>query len=156
MWWSTSELTVRLAPLNRFKLSSKYFTDRSKAVLLLWMFYVFLSCVCYAFVRVCLYVPCGHLLGKGWSLGSHLWCPTVSFTFSLVSCVRCGTWLYRFLIFAPLLTLNITTDINEMNRFSFKQTSLFDYVPVNISSNVWTFTRINLSQTWCSMLSSFI
>ena len=25
----------------------------------------FLSCVCYAFVRVCLYVHCGHLLGKG-------------------------------------------------------------------------------------------
>ena len=29
---------------------------------LLWFF---LSCVCYAFVCVCLYVPCGHLLGKG-------------------------------------------------------------------------------------------
>ena len=45
----------------------KYFTDRSKAVLLLWIFYVvfFLSCVCFAFVRVCLYVLCGHLLGKG-------------------------------------------------------------------------------------------
>ena len=29
-------------------------------------FYVFvLSCVCYVFVRVCLYVLCGHLLGKG-------------------------------------------------------------------------------------------
>ena len=27
-------------------------------------------------------------------------------TFPLVSWVRCGTWLYRFLIFAPLLTLN--------------------------------------------------
>ena len=26
-------------------------------------------------------------------------------TFPLVSCVRCGTCLYRFLIFAPLLTL---------------------------------------------------
>ena len=40
-------------------------TDRSKAVLLLWIFYVFvLSCVCYVFVRVCLYVLCGHLLGK--------------------------------------------------------------------------------------------
>ena len=26
---------------------------------------VFLSCVCYAFVRVCLFVSCGHLLGKG-------------------------------------------------------------------------------------------
>ena len=28
----------------------------------------FLSCVCYAVVRVCLLVPCGHLLGKGWCL----------------------------------------------------------------------------------------
>ena len=28
--------------------------------------YVFvLSCVCYVFVRVCLYVLCGYLLGKG-------------------------------------------------------------------------------------------
>ena len=44
----------------------KYFTDRSKALLLLWIFYgVFLSSVCYAFMRVCLFVPCGHLLGKG-------------------------------------------------------------------------------------------
>ena len=47
----------------------------SKAVLLLWIFYVFvLSCVCYVFVRVCLYLLCGHLLGKGWPLGSRLWC----------------------------------------------------------------------------------
>ena len=31
-----------------------------------WIFYVFvLYCVCYVFVRVCLYVLCGHLLGKG-------------------------------------------------------------------------------------------
>ena len=28
-------------------------------------------------------------------------------TFPLVSWVRCGTWLYRFLIFAPLLTFKI-------------------------------------------------
>ena len=54
------------ATLNRFKPLVKYFTVRSKEVLLLWIFYVFLSfSVCYAFVRVCLYVPCGHLLGKG-------------------------------------------------------------------------------------------
>ena len=53
----------------------KYFTDRSKAVLLLWNFYVFvLSCVCYVFVRVCLYVLCGLLVEKGWPLGSRLWC----------------------------------------------------------------------------------
>ena len=61
----------------------KYFTDRSKAVLLLWIFYVFvLSCVCYGFVYVCLYVLCGHLLGKGWPLGSGLWCLTVSLSLS--------------------------------------------------------------------------
>ena len=42
----------------------------------------FLSCVCYAFVRVCLFVPCGHLLGKGWPLGSRLSCITVCLSLS--------------------------------------------------------------------------
>ena len=28
------------------------------------------------------YVPCGHLLGKGWPLGSRLWCLTVSLSLS--------------------------------------------------------------------------
>ena len=46
------------------------------------LLYFFLSCVCYAFVRVCLFVPCGHLLGKGWPLGSRLWCITVSLSLS--------------------------------------------------------------------------
>ena len=59
-----------------------------------------LSYVCYAFVRVYLYAA-----GKG--LNSCLsfmvsYCEFV--TFPLVSWVRCGTCLYRFLIFAPLLT----------------------------------------------------
>ena len=31
-----------------------------------------LSCFCCAFVRVCLLMSCGHLLGKGWPLGSRL------------------------------------------------------------------------------------
>ena len=36
---------------------------------------MFLFClVFYVFVRVCLYVLCGHLLGKGCPLGSRLWC----------------------------------------------------------------------------------
>ena len=78
--WSASELRVRLAPLNRFKPSSKIFywpfQGGTSFVDLLWFF--FLSCVCYAFVCVCLYVPFGHLLVKGWPLGSRLWCPTVS------------------------------------------------------------------------------
>ena len=42
----------------------------------------FLSYVCYAFVRVCLFVPCGHLLGKVWPLSSRLWCITVSLSLS--------------------------------------------------------------------------
>ena len=32
-------------------------------------------------------------------------------TFPLVSWVRCGTWLYRFLIFAPLLTFKFTNTV---------------------------------------------
>ena len=45
-----------------------------------------LLCVfCLAFVMplcVCLYVPCGHLLEKGCTLGSRLWCLTVSLSLS--------------------------------------------------------------------------
>ena len=73
--WSTSELRVRLAPWNWFKPSSKIFY---------WPFqcgtsFVDLLCFCsvlclLCIVRVCLYVLCGHLLGKGWPLGSRLWC----------------------------------------------------------------------------------
>ena len=42
-----------------------------KAVLL-WIIMVYMSCFCYAFVCVCLLMPCGHMLGKGWPLGSRL------------------------------------------------------------------------------------
>ena len=61
----------------------KYFTDRSKAVLLLWIFY-YVFCLVFALplCEVCLYVPCGHLLGKGWPLDSRLWCLTVSLLLS--------------------------------------------------------------------------
>ena len=86
----------------------KYFTDRSKAVLFCgsFMFFSALRLLCF---RACLlYVPCGHLLGKGWTIGSRLWCLTVSLSLShWYFWVRCGTWLYRFLTFAPLLTLLI-------------------------------------------------
>ena len=39
-------------------------------------------------------------------------------TFPLVSCFRCGIWLYRFLIFAPLLTsINKTFQRKNVNIF---------------------------------------
>ena len=43
---------------------------------------LFLSCVCFVFVRVCLYVLSGNLLRKGCPLGSRLWCLTVSLSLS--------------------------------------------------------------------------
>ena len=42
----------------------------------------FLYCICYAFVRVCLYVTCGHLLGNCWPLVSRLWCLTADLSLS--------------------------------------------------------------------------
>ena len=103
MSWSTSELRVRLSP------PVKYFTDRSKAVFLLWIFsFMFLFCLVFAMslcasVYMCFVVTCwerADLL----ALVCGVFCEFV--TFPSVSWVRCGTWLYRFLIFAPLLTLN--------------------------------------------------
>ena len=41
---------------------------------------------------------------KGWPLGSCLWCIIVFLSLShVVYWVRCGTWLYRFLIFAAFI-----------------------------------------------------
>ena len=104
MSWSTSELRVRLAPWNRFKPSSKIFlltVSRWYFFCGSFMFFSVLCLLCLS--RVCLFVPCGHLLGKGWLSFVVSNCEFI--TFPLVTWVRCGTWLYWFLIFAPLLTL---------------------------------------------------
>ena len=75
MSWSTSEIRVRLAPLNRFKPSSKIFYLPFQGGTSFVDLLCFCSVLCLlCFVRVCLYVLCGHLLGKGWPLGSLLWC----------------------------------------------------------------------------------
>ena len=95
-----------LAPLNRFKPSSKIFywpfQGGTSFVDLLWFCSVLcLLCLC-ASVYMCFVVTCwerADLL----ALVCGVFCEFV--TFPLVSWVRCGTWLYRFLIFAPLLTL---------------------------------------------------
>ena len=43
----------------------------------------FFFCLAFAMLLcICLYEPCGHLLGKGWHLGSRLCCPTVSLALS--------------------------------------------------------------------------
>ena len=73
--WSTSELRVRLAHCETgFSPPVKYFY---------WPFQdgaSFVDHICYfclvfvMFLRVCLLMPCGHLLGKRWPLGFNLWC----------------------------------------------------------------------------------
>ena len=46
-----------------FRGGPNIFTGRSKAVLLLWiMLFLFQTGFCNAFKRVCLLMPCGHLL----------------------------------------------------------------------------------------------
>ena len=62
----------------------KYFTDRSKAVLLLWIFYV-LFCLVFATslctsVYMCFVVTCWESADL---FGSRLWCLTVSLSLSL-------------------------------------------------------------------------
>ena len=47
-------------------------------MLLLWIIHVISVSFCYAFMHVCLLMPCGHLLGKGWLLCSRLWCLIVT------------------------------------------------------------------------------
>ena len=75
--------------LNQFKPSIKYFTDRPKAMLLLWTIYVIYVLFCYAFMHVCfdaLWSPAGKGL-TSWLLFVMSNCDVV--TFQLVSWVRC-------------------------------------------------------------------
>ena len=110
-----NQISMRLDPhlnqgwgwrqFNQLKPSSEIFTDRSKAVHLLWLFYVFFwlaftLSLC-ASVYMCCVVTCWE---RGTSWLSFVVSTYEFVTFPLVSWVRCGTSLYRFLSFASLLT----------------------------------------------------
>ena len=79
--WTEGEVG---GPLNLFKPSSKIFL----LIVPRWCYFcgsfmLFLSCLFFfVFVVVCLLMPCGHQLGKGWPLGSRLWCLIVTLTLS--------------------------------------------------------------------------
>ena len=62
-----------------------------------------LLCICMRLFICALWSPAGKGL-TSWLSFVVSSCEFV--TFPLVSWIRCGTWLYRFLIFAPLLTFN--------------------------------------------------
>ena len=75
-----------------------------KTVLVLWFIYVISVLFCYAFMHVCLLLPCGYLLGRADLLALFVMSNCDVVTFPLVSWVRCGAWLHLFLIFALFLT----------------------------------------------------
>ena len=106
MSWSTSELRVRLAPLNWLKPSNKIFYSpfqggTSFVDLLCFLSVLCLLCLCARLFICALWSPAGKALTSLLLfVGSN--CEFV--TFQLVCWVRCGTLLYRFLILAPLLT----------------------------------------------------
>ena len=95
----------RFVPWNRFKPASQIFYWPFQGVTSLWIFYVFsllcLLCLCACHFICALWSPPGKGL-TSWLLFVVFYYEFVSFP--LVSWVRFGTWLYRFLIFAPLLT----------------------------------------------------
>ena len=111
--WTKGEVG---APLNRFKPSSKIFYWPFQGGNLLWIFYAFsvfcLLCLCTHLFICALWSPAGKGV-TSWLSFVVSYCESV--TFLLVSWVRCGSWLYRFLIFAPLTYFEIPPNTKRTN-----------------------------------------
>ena len=108
------------APLKRLKPSSKIFYwpfqgGTSFVDLLCFCSVLCLLCLCALLFICALWSPAGKGL-TSWLSFVVSNCEFV--TFPLVSWVGCGTWLYRFLIFAPLLTLNLSCPKDFRNLIS--------------------------------------
>ena len=92
----------------------KYLNDRSKALVLLWIIHVisvlFLLCFRVRLFIDALWSPAGKGL-TSWLSFMMSNCEVV--TFPVVSWVRCGAWLYRFLIFAFFLTFIMVNILNN-------------------------------------------
>ena len=77
--WTKGEIG---ALLNRFKPSSKIFLLTAPRGCFFCGSFVISVLFCYAFIDVCLLMPCDHLLGKSWPLGFCLWCLIVTLSLS--------------------------------------------------------------------------
>ena len=117
----------------------EYFNDRSKAVLLLWIFYVFsvlrLLCLCACLFICALWTPAGKGL-TSWLSFVVSNCEFV--TFPLVSWVRYGTWLYRFLIFVPFTYFVVPVDILAASNCMSSSSFLFCYVQLSPMTSAYS------------------
>ena len=95
-------------------------------------------------------LPWGHLLGKGWPIGPRLCCLIVFLSLShVVSLVRCGTWLYRFLIFAAFLLFKPPHFLYFLATFGYSRQLrpfmnpklfYFDHSQFDRDGNYWSVT----------------
>ena len=158
----------------------KYFTDVSKAVLLLWIICV-IYVLCLSCFRVCLLLPCGHLLGKGWRCDSCLWCSIVVLLLSyVVSWVRCGldcivswsfpSFLLRYTYFTGQICAVVAAVVKTQRVFSshcgflacVKLESLFNKSAEKmliykkdslISYTLWWHRVLNTGRlSWCNIM----
>ena len=68
-------------------------------------FVIWVLCLSLFYCLICSLQSCDHLLGKTWPLGSLVCSFRLVLSLShIVSWVKCGTWLYLFMIFAYFLT----------------------------------------------------
>ena len=139
---STSELRVRLAPLDRFKPSIKIFYGpfqggTSFVDLLCFCSVLCLLCLCALLFICALWSPVGKGL-PSWLSFVVSNCEFV--TFPLVSWVRCGTWLYRFLIFALLLTFNMFFHTSAQIGISCIKCVLDEFWKTNFQN--WQLTQL--------------
>ena len=110
------------APWNRLKPSGKIFLlSVPRLCFFCGSLMLFLSCFWYAFMHVCLLMPCGHLMEKGWLLGSRLWCLIVKLSLShwypgsgvVLDCIN--SWSLPLFLLLKWFTLKQATCIDEVN-----------------------------------------
>ena len=129
-------------PWSWFKPSSKIFYwpfhgGTSFVDLLLVFSVLCMLCLCVRLFVCALWSPAGKGLTSWLSLDCEL------FTFPLVSWVRCGSWFYRFLIFAPLLTLNIYKARVSQNPNEYKHIKVeSDNPTLDDVPWIWTIFKI--------------
>ena len=77
-------------------------------------------------------------------------------TFPLVSWFRCGTWLYRFLIFAPLLTFYIRRTQEMEPKRVFQSFAYYIITWLVITREKRSFEWWNRPLFWLMFLYSFV